>query len=81
MNNDLLTTTIDLAKKSRVPVHLLCKEIGVSVRWYHKLIAGKFSDPGVRKIERMHKFLLAHHEVLPELVENRSGDRRKQVIA
>lgn len=64
MNDDLLTKTIDLAKTSRVPVHMLCKEIGVSVRWYHKLIAGKFSDPGVCKIERLHNFLLANrHDV------------------
>ena len=32
----------------------VCRELGVSIRWLDRMLAGDYADPGVGKIERLH---------------------------
>lgn len=57
---DLLTTTLDLARKADKPVGEICRAANVTPRWYHMLLAGQIRDPSVRRIQRLHDFLAAH---------------------
>ncbi len=55
--SDLMTETMRLARECEWPVAAVCQAAGVRPRWYHKFIAGEFSDPGVTKVERLNKAL------------------------
>lgn len=59
MNYDLYSDTIRLAKATDVPLARICRETGLKMRWLQKVISGEFTDPGVRKIQRLHAYLQA----------------------
>ena len=44
----------------RKAVSDLARATGLKQRWLHRLLAGDFNDPGVRKIERLHRHLMGH---------------------
>lgn len=57
METDLYSETLRLARESGKTVPDLARATGLKQRWLHRLLAGDFQDPGVRKIERLHKYL------------------------
>lgn len=57
METDLYSETLRLARESGASVPDLARATGLKQRWLHRLLAGDFQDPGVRKIERLHKHL------------------------
>lgn len=59
MNENLLDTTLSLFRASKASVPEISRATGLKVRWLQRLRAGDFDDPGVRKIERLHAFLVA----------------------
>jgi len=58
METDLYSETLRLARESGETVPDLARATGLKQRWLHRLLAGDFQDPGVRKIERLHKHLV-----------------------
>jgi len=62
MNTNLLDTTLELARTTRLPATRICDAIGVTTRWYSKLLTGEIKDPSVRRIQRLHDYLRAHTE-------------------
>lgn len=58
METDLYSETLRLARESGETVPDLARATGLKQRWLHRLLAGDFQDPGVRKIERLHKYLV-----------------------
>lgn len=61
--NSLLKQTLDLLEKTSIPLLKIASETQVGYRWLCDLKAGRFSDPGVNKIERINKYLNAQKEV------------------
>lgn len=57
---DLLTETLSMASQTKLPVVHICREIGVTTRWYGKVLAGVIPDPSVRRIQRLHDYLVQH---------------------
>jgi hypothetical protein len=57
MDKDLLTKTLELAKSTRIPPKTLCADIGVTERWYYKLIRGDIKNPGVIHVQNLYKRL------------------------
>lgn len=57
--SDLLKTTLELAKEKAgdVNVKRMCDAVGVSTRWFNKLMAGQIHDPSVRRVQRLHDYL------------------------
>ena len=53
MKNTLLESTLELAVNYDGNVTNLCKEVGVTPRWFYKLIAGDIKNPGVLHIQRL----------------------------
>lgn len=51
--SELLNETLKLAKATSLPSAELCRRAKVGIRWYHDLLAGRFKDPGINKIERL----------------------------
>ncbi len=60
METDLYSETLRLARESGESVPDLARATGLKQRWLHRLLAGDFNDPGVRKIERLHRHLMGH---------------------
>ena len=60
METDLYTETLRLARESGESVPELARATGLKQRWLHRLLAGDFNDPGVRKIEKLHRHVVAH---------------------
>lgn len=58
MNNSLHKQTIDLLNRTDVPLPTIAKETDVGYRWLCDFKAGRFDDPGVNKVERVHNFLV-----------------------
>lgn len=56
---ELYKKTIELLGNSNIPVSSIAESTGVGLRWLYDLKAGRFSDPGVNKIQRIHDFLNA----------------------
>lgn len=50
-------TTLELLKKSKIPLSQVATESRVGYRWLCDFVGGRFADPGVNKVERIHKFL------------------------
>jgi len=57
MQKSLLDKTLELARASDGSIRQICRDIRVSTEWYHKLMAGKIHDPGVRRVQRLHDYL------------------------
>lgn len=58
-NEPLLERTMRLINRADVSPAILCKCVGVSIRWYYKLMSGQIKDPSVNKIQRIHDYLQA----------------------
>lgn len=55
--DNLYETTMQKIRDSGLSKALIAKEANVGKRWLHDLLAGRFSDPGVKKIQRIYNFL------------------------
>jgi transcriptional regulator with XRE-family HTH domain len=56
--NNLLEKTISMTQELVFPISEMCKSIGVTTRWYNKVIKGDIEDPSVRKVQKLHDYLL-----------------------
>lgn len=65
MSKNLLDETLHLARKTQIPATRICAAIGVTTRWFSKLLNGDIQDPSVRRIQRLHDYL-AEQEQPPE---------------
>lgn len=54
----LLNKTLSLSEKTTATNAEIADHLGVTVRWYQKVIAGDINDPGVRKIQKLHDYLV-----------------------
>lgn len=54
---DLFETTMQKIRDSGLSAAKISEEAKVGKRWLHDLIAGRFDDPGVKKIQRIYNFL------------------------
>lgn len=57
MNKDLFETTMQQIKESGLSAAQIAREANVGKRWMHDLVAGRFTDPGVKKIQKIHNYL------------------------
>lgn len=57
---DLLTETLAMARHSKLPMVRICREIGVTTRWFQNVVSGDTPDPSVRRIQRLHDYLVAN---------------------
>jgi predicted transcriptional regulator len=55
--SDLYETTLNMIRDSGIPITRLASEAKVGQRWLADLVNGRFSDPGVKKIQRLHDYL------------------------
>jgi hypothetical protein len=60
MNTNLLDTTLEMARSTRLPVTGTCEATGVTPRWYYMFVRGEIKDPSVRRVQRLHDYLLAN---------------------
>lgn len=56
---DLYETTIQLIRSSELKLSDIASGAKVGKRWLAGLLAGRYSDPGVKKIQRLYDFLTA----------------------
>lgn len=54
---ELYEKTIMLLVKTNQPMSIVSEKTNVGLRWLYDLKAGRFSDPGVNKIQRIHDYL------------------------
>lgn len=54
---NLLLTVQQLITESKIPSKEIAAGAKVNLRWYHFFLKGKYSDPGVNKIQRLYDFL------------------------
>lgn len=57
MDETLKERTIRLVDESGIPYTQICRDTGLKLRWLNYLMDGKYADPGVNKIERLHAYL------------------------
>lgn len=57
MNRDLYTETLELLKSDRRPLREIADGAEVNYHWLGKFKQEKFSNPGVRTIQKLHAFL------------------------
>jgi len=53
----LYAETLDRLRRTEIPLTQLSSETGLNLNWLKKIKSGSIADPGVRKIERLYKFL------------------------
>jgi len=56
--NNLHAQTLKLLNESKIPLPEIARGSNVGYRWLCQLIAGRYTDPGVQKIQRIHNFLV-----------------------
>lgn len=56
--NDLYETTIGMIRESGMPINRIADSAGVGKRWLADVMSGRYSDPGVKKIQRLHDYLI-----------------------
>lgn len=54
----LLTKTLELLKNCELPLADIAKESNLGFEWLRKLKGGTIPDPSVRRIQRLHDFLI-----------------------
>lgn len=59
MSETMLEKTKQLARELDIPQSVICQETGLKPRWLAYLLEGRYEDPGVNKIERLHAYLLS----------------------
>lgn len=61
--SDLLDTTLELALAKVAAndrgISQMCEVVGVSPRWFYKFANGRIPDPSVRRVQRLHDYLVA----------------------
>lgn len=55
--SELYKKTIELLSLTDKSMSEISKNTDVGLRWLYDLKAGRFSDPGVNKIQRIHDYL------------------------
>ena len=58
METTLFETTIKLLRENRGRFRTISDETGLDYNWLHKLSQGEINDPGVKKIERLNRYLV-----------------------
>lgn len=75
----LLERTLNLTKRAKI-ANLSDEKIasgaGVKTRWLSYFIDGKYSDPGVIKIEKLNTYLSSIEHELPQLNEVKADTSR-----
>jgi len=51
--HSVVIETQRLARQVDMTVAEICKAADIKRRWYHKFLAGEFSDPGINKVLRL----------------------------
>lgn len=62
-----LDDTLKMLEVSRIPRRIIAEETGLGLDWLNKLAQGGIGDPGIRRITRLHDYLMAVppiHDVL-----------------
>lgn len=59
--NNLFETTLNLLSASNLPIGEIARGSNVHTRWLYDLKNGRFSDPGVNKIQRIYNFLISNN--------------------
>lgn len=54
----LLARTQRLVRESGIPYSQISRDTKLNLRWLTYLMRGRYEDPGVNKIERLHKYLV-----------------------
>ena len=62
--NNLYKTTLQLIRDSGMPLSRIAREADVGHRWLVDVMNGRFSDPGVNKIQRLHDYLIERNQTL-----------------
>lgn len=55
---DLYSKTMGMLEVSHQTPTQICKATGLGRRWLIRLMQGDFGDPGVKKIQKLHDYLL-----------------------
>lgn len=55
--SDLYENTIQLIRDSGLPLNRIATSAGVGKRWLADVMTGRYSDPGVKKIQRLNDYL------------------------
>jgi len=58
----LLQKTIELLRNTDSSIDRVSAETGLGRRWLYRLLDGDFQDPGVNKIEKLHRYLTSQEE-------------------
>ena len=58
MNYNLYTTTLILAKNTRISRKEICSHLKVTERWLYKFLSGEIKNPGVHNVQSLHDFLI-----------------------
>lgn len=75
--SDLYNKTIELIRSSGKPINQIAKEASVGQRWLHDLVDHRFTDPGVKKIERLYLYLTQENSLVDRReVSDRRTNRR-----
>lgn len=56
--NTLYEQTMLLYKQTNLSVISIARGSGLGLRWLFDLKRGRFDDPGVKKIQRLHDYLI-----------------------
>jgi hypothetical protein len=62
MTCDLLTKTLNLLEQTDASAAEICAGANVGQRWLYDLRSGRYSDPGVTRIQRIHDFLVSRDQ-------------------
>lgn len=74
MEQALLDRTYDLLDRSELHPDTIAKGAKVGREWLKKLKGRKIHDPSVRRIQRVHDYLM----VAPESEDSKAGARRSR---
>lgn len=54
----LYAETVALMRRNRLPINRICQELGFGRRWWDRVLDGSINDPGVKRIEKLHAYLV-----------------------
>lgn len=56
--NNLYDRTIALMREPPVQVAKACRDLGISERWWFRVVSGSIRDPGVKRMQKLHDYLI-----------------------
>ena len=59
MTTNILEKTLQMVRESPLSVPQLASNADLEQRWLYMLVNGKIKDPGIRRLSRLHDYLLA----------------------